>query len=43
MRVRLRHWAALMALVVLWGSSYLMIEIALRLWKPAEIAFAEPG
>ena len=38
MRVRLRHWAALLALVVLWGSSYLMIEIALRLWKPAEIA-----
>jgi len=32
-----RHWLILLILVALWGSSYLMIEIALRLWSPAQI------
>ncbi|RMF98360.1 MAG: DMT family transporter [Gammaproteobacteria bacterium] len=38
MTARPRHWLALLSLVVLWGSSYLMIEFALRAWRPAEIA-----
>lgn len=38
MTVRPAHWVALLCLVALWGSSYLMIEIALVTWKPAEIA-----
>lgn len=36
--IRLRHWAALLGLVTLWGSSYLMVEIALSLWTPPQIA-----
>jgi len=36
--LRLSHWALLLVLVALWGSSYLMIEIALSAWRPAEIA-----
>jgi len=38
MTLRAGHWASLLALVVLWGSSYLMVEIALTAWRPAEIA-----
>ena len=38
MTVRPAHWVALLCLVALWGSSYLMIEVALGTWKPAEIA-----
>jgi len=38
MTVRPAHWAALLCLVALWGSSYLMIELALAAWQPAEIA-----
>ncbi|HHQ14119.1 MAG TPA: EamA/RhaT family transporter [Chromatiales bacterium] len=37
-RIKPLHWAALLGLVALWGSSYLAIEIALRAWRPAEIA-----
>lgn len=37
MPVDLRQWAVLLALVVIWGSSYLMVEVALRVWHPAEI------
>ncbi|MFQ5634970.1 MAG: DMT family transporter [Gammaproteobacteria bacterium] len=37
-RVRAIHWVVLLSLVALWGSSYLMIEIALTVWRPAEIA-----
>lgn len=33
-----RHWAALLGLVTLWGSSYLMVEIALQAWAPPQIA-----
>ena len=36
--IRPRHWAALLGLVTLWGSSYLMVEIALQTWSPPEIA-----
>jgi drug/metabolite transporter (DMT)-like permease len=36
--IRRAHWVALLGLVVLWGSSYLMIEVALAVWQPAEIA-----
>jgi len=32
------HWLALLSLVALWGSSYLMIVAALQVWRPAEIA-----
>ncbi|MFW2405827.1 MAG: DMT family transporter [Gammaproteobacteria bacterium] len=38
MTLRFVHWAMLLSLVALWGSSYLMIEIALTVWRPAEIA-----
>ncbi len=31
------HWFVLLCLVFLWGSSYLMIEIALRAWRPEQI------
>lgn len=37
MTAGVRHWLILLILVALWGSSYLMIEIALRLWSPAQI------
>jgi drug/metabolite transporter (DMT)-like permease len=33
-----RHWAALLVLVALWGSSYLMVELALRVWSPPQVA-----
>ncbi len=38
MTVQPRHWACLLALVVLWGSAYLLVEVALRVWQPAQIA-----
>ena len=38
MTLKFVHWAMLFSLVALWGSSYLMIEIALTVWRPAEIA-----
>jgi drug/metabolite transporter (DMT)-like permease len=31
------HWLFLLCLVFLWGSSYLMIEISLRIWQPEQI------
>jgi len=31
------HWLVLLCLVFLWGSSYLMIELALRAWRPEQI------
>ena len=34
MAAGIRHWAALLALVVIWGSSYLMIHTALAVWTP---------
>ncbi len=37
MKIQARHWLVLMMLVAVWGSSYLMIEVALRVWRPAEI------
>ncbi len=37
MNVRPHHWIVLLALVVLWGSSYLMVEVALTVWRPAQI------
>ena len=36
--IRPRHWAALLGLVTLWGSSYLMVEVALTLWSPPQVA-----
>ncbi|MGI9308859.1 MAG: DMT family transporter [Gammaproteobacteria bacterium] len=30
-------WFVLLALAFIWGSSYLMIELALRVWSPAQI------
>ncbi len=38
MRIKPLHWAALLGLVMLWGSSYMAIEVALRAWPPVEIA-----
>jgi drug/metabolite transporter (DMT)-like permease len=35
--IRPLHWLALLCLVVLWGSSYLMIEVALWTWRPEQI------
>jgi len=32
-----RHWAILLLLSLLWGSSYLMIRIALEAWSPDQI------
>ena len=37
MQITARHWAVLLVLVTLWGSSYLAVEFALRLWAPAQI------
>ena len=37
MNIRPVHWALLLILVVLWGSSYLMVEIALTVWSPEQI------
>jgi len=31
------HWLVLLCLVFLWGSSYLMIEVVLTAWTPAQI------
>jgi drug/metabolite transporter (DMT)-like permease len=31
------HWAILLVLVALWGSSYLMVAVALTVWSPAQI------
>ena len=33
-----KAWAGLLTLVLLWGSSYALIEIVLRVWSPAAIA-----
>lgn len=35
----LLQWAALLALVVLWGSRYYAVEIALRSFDPLSIVF----
>lgn len=32
------HWFSLLCLAFLWGSSYLMTEIALAVWRPEQIA-----
>jgi len=37
MTIRPVHWFVLLCLVVVWGSSYLMIEIALTAWRPEQI------
>jgi drug/metabolite transporter (DMT)-like permease len=37
MNIRPVHWALLLVLVALWGSSYLMVEIALTVWRPEQI------
>ncbi len=37
MKIQPVHWALLLALVALWGSSYLMVEIALAVWRPEQI------
>lgn len=37
MKIQPVHWAILLALVVLWGSSYLMVEVALVVWRPEQI------
>jgi drug/metabolite transporter (DMT)-like permease len=36
--MRAKHWLILFALVALWGSSYLMVEIALAVWRPEQLA-----
>jgi drug/metabolite transporter (DMT)-like permease len=41
--IRPRHWAALLGLVALWGSSYLMVEVALGAWTPPQIAALRIG
>ncbi len=37
MQITARHWAVLLALVTLWGSSYLAVELALQVWVPSQI------
>ena len=37
MTIRPRHWLALFGLVLLWGSSYLLIELALIHWRPEQL------
>lgn len=37
MAIRPLHWLALFALVLLWGSSYLLIELALVRWRPEQL------
>lgn len=37
MSIRPIHWFLLLCLVFLWGSSYLMIEITLAVWRPEQI------
>ena len=37
MAIRPLHWLALFGLVVLWGSSYLLIELALVSWRPEQL------
>jgi len=37
MQLKPVHWVVLLILAALWGSSYLMVEIALAVWQPAEI------
>ncbi|MCP4927121.1 MAG: DMT family transporter [Gammaproteobacteria bacterium] len=37
MTIRPLHWFILLCLALVWGSSYLMIEIALQAWQPAQI------
>lgn len=38
MTIRPIHWLVLLCLVFLWGSCYLMVEIALAAWQPRQIA-----
>ena len=38
---RLRHWLLLFTLVVLWGSRYLAVEIALEGYRPLDIVFLQ--
>jgi len=35
--IRPRYWAVLLILAFLWGSSYLMVKLALRAWSPDQI------
>jgi len=35
--IKFSHWVFLLGLVFLWGSSYLMIEISLTIWRPEQI------
>lgn len=37
MKIKPFHWFVLLCLVFLWGSSYLMIEVALWTWRPEQI------
>ena len=37
MKIQPVHWALLLGLVAVWGSSYLMVEIALSVWRPEQI------
>jgi len=37
MKIRPVHWATLLGLAALWGSSYLMVEFALTVWDPAQV------
>jgi len=37
MKIEPVHWALLLVLVALWGSSYLMVEISLAVWRPEQI------
>jgi drug/metabolite transporter (DMT)-like permease len=38
MRAGTRHWLSLGALVLLWGSSYSLVEVALRALTPGQVA-----
>jgi drug/metabolite transporter (DMT)-like permease len=37
MKIQPAHWALLLVLVALWGSSYLMVEVALQVWLPEQV------
>lgn len=38
MSIKPVHWFVLLCLAFLWGSSYLMVELALAVWRPQQIA-----
>lgn len=38
---RLKHWLLMLSLVVLWGSRYVAVEVALVIYRPIDIVFLQ--